>query len=73
MVYERTVNPPGLVTRSISSAMVHGSRTCSATFDEKQMSTLLSRNGSAMPDPRTEPDTRSPAACISDGSGSTET
>ena len=45
--------PPGLVTRTISSAIVHGSGTCSSTLEEKQMSMLPVRNGSCMPLPRT--------------------
>ncbi len=45
--------PPGRVTRTISSAIVHGSGTCSSTLEEKQMSTLPVRNGSCRPLPST--------------------
>ena len=53
-MYDSTTNPPGLVTRSISRPIRHGSRTCSATLEDKQTSTLSSANGSARPDARTK-------------------
>jgi hypothetical protein len=52
-VYDSTTSPPGLVTRSISRPSRHGCGTCSATLDDKQMSTLASAKGKAMPDART--------------------
>ena len=71
------VERPGLVTRSISAPSCQGRGTCSATLEDRQMSTESSAKGSAVPEARTKvPVPRStvgPAACISLGSGSTAT
>ena len=67
----RPWNPHHLV---ISSASRHGRGTCSATFADRQMSTLRSANGKSIPESGTNKvgsPRRAGVACISAGSGST--